>query len=148
MGSTSERGKARISHSLYELMQLSIEWVMRKLEAGEGFSALMMSSHPQGKKATKYSYDSVEEALEAAERELAESLNDASAYAISYDAWFMDGDNKLPVIICRAEEVGLGTQVEFAFPYEFEMVGDAKKVKPRSRPRYLRQTDKALLGVK
>ena len=104
-----------ISKRLDELMKMAVSWLIRKIEAEESFSAILLSEHPDGRKGTLYQLDSVEEAFAKSEEDLAKHLSDAEAYALVFDAWLRD-EKRTPVILCRVEEQGMESQYQFALP--------------------------------
>ncbi len=139
-----EDDKIAISGGLYELMKMSTVWIIRKIEAEEPFSAIMLSNHPEGRKGTLYQLDSVEEAFAKSEVDLTTHLSDAEAYAIAYDAWFTGG-KRTPVILCRVEESGMKSQRLFALPYELKSKRTGKTVNAASGFQYLGETERRIL---
>lgn len=135
--SEEQDNKIAISKALYELMKMSTSWVIRKIEAEEPFSAIMVSNHPDGRKATIYQFDSGEETFVRSEEDLRTYLADAEAYALAYDAWFVNGEEKTPVIMCRVEELGMESQHEFAIVYELNIKRKGKSVKPLTDFQYI-----------
>lgn len=127
----------RVSQTLLRLMQNSLDWVFRKLEAEEGFSAIMLSEHPEGTKASLYKLASVEKALAQSESELKHALRDATAYAITYDAWLEADGGRVPILICRAEEAGMTSAHEFGLPYQIQTAQGRTVTKPQGQIRYL-----------
>jgi len=140
-----EEDKIAISGGLYELMKMSTAWIIRKIEAEEPFSAIMLSNHPEGRKGTLYQLDSVEEAFAKSEEDLTTHLFDAEAYAIAYDAWFTGGGKQTPVILCRVEESGMKLQRLFALPYELKSKRTGKAVNAASGFQYLGETERRIL---
>lgn len=124
-------GQIVISKRLDNLMRMAASWLIRKIEDEDVFSAVMLSEHPDGRKASIYRLDSAEEAFARSEKDLATHLSDAEAYALVFDAWLRD-EKRTPVIICRVEEQGMQSQYQFALLYELETVQEGKKVNPTS----------------
>lgn len=93
---------------------------MRKLEAGEGFSALLVSDHTSGKKMTKYVEDSVEAALRRCEEELNGELGDALRYALVFDARTQIEGELKPMLVFQMEERGQEASVQFAQLYQLK----------------------------
>jgi hypothetical protein len=94
------------------------QWIVRKLVAGEGFSVLLVSNHPTGKKMTTYQRDTVEEALAQCRSELSSSLADATAYALVFDARTKIGNEMQPMLVLQVEQRGVGASTQFAQRYE------------------------------
>lgn len=128
---TGDNDEIVISKRLDELMRVAVLWLIRKIEAEEPFSAIVLSEHPSGRKGTLYQLDSVEEAFAKSEEDLKKHLSDAERYALVFDAWLIDV-KRTPVIICRVEEQGMKSQYQFALPYEFDNNQQGKSVKPTS----------------
>jgi len=84
-----------------ELLSAALEWIRGKIEAAEGFSVLMLSLHPDGKRGSKYSFDTVEEGIAACRLDLQASLADARAYALVFDAWIQDEKSLTPAFVLR-----------------------------------------------
>lgn len=135
-----------VSQELFELMQAAIEWALRKVQGEEGFSAVMVSLHPGGRKGSKYTFDSVEEALARSREDLRTDLRDATAYAIAYDAWYVTGDLKQPIIICRLEDARMPEAHEFFLPYNIQTKGGAGTLTASGNPQYLRKCDTKVLA--
>jgi hypothetical protein len=62
-----------------------LDWGCRKLSSGEPFSVLILTHHPDGKRATQYCLDTVEEAIEQAVHEIRTGWEDLAGYVYCYD---------------------------------------------------------------
>jgi len=101
----------------YQLVADAHQWAIDKLVAGERFTALLVSSHPSGKKMTRYDLPTAEDALAACERELAFELGDAIEYAFVYDALLKSCDSTTPALVFRLEQRGGAGAAQFAQRY-------------------------------
>jgi len=117
-----ESGLPSLSPALSELVDGVLGWIIAKIEAKEGFSALMVSRHTDGTRASHYHADSVEEALDHAIRELGGSLSGAAAYALAYDARVRAESGEQPVFLVRVEEAGMTEAHELVLPYTLRAV--------------------------
>lgn len=126
-----------LSPSLVDLLEQSQRHVAQKLEAGEGFSAILYTRHPDGVKMTIYQLDSVEDALAACSRELGHDLRDAQAYAISYDAGIMRDGREIPLIVTQLEERGMPSAALVAFIYRLEHADGQHVIHVEAAPAYL-----------
>ena len=117
------QGRAEFGGALesrYQLVADAHQWAIDKLIAGERFTALLVSSHPSGKKMTKYDLPTAEAALAACERELAAELGDAIEYAFVYDALLKSGDHTAPALVFRLEQRGAVGAAQFAQRYHLK----------------------------
>jgi hypothetical protein len=117
---TSESPLPALSPGLSELVDGVLGWIISKIEAREGFSALMVSRHAEGTRASHYHADSVEEALEHALADLRGSLAGARAYALAYDARVRAEAGVQPAFLVRVEELGLGQAHELVLFYTLD----------------------------
>ena len=108
------------SNPKYALVEVVHDWVKQKLEAGEGFSVLLATNHSDGKRLTKYTYDTVELALQRCEEELKNELADASGYSFVFDARTKIENKLVPMLIFQMEENGQGTSTNFSQKYEMK----------------------------
>ena len=83
----------------YQLVAEVHEWAINKLTTGEPFQGLLLSTHPDGKKMSKYELATTEAALARCEAELSSELSDATSYAFVYDA-LLKQDDKLAYGSC------------------------------------------------
>lgn len=70
---------------LIDTADMLIEWGCAKLNGDEGFGVLMVSHHADGKRMHNYSFNTTEEALAAATKELKGKWQDLTAYVLCYD---------------------------------------------------------------
>jgi hypothetical protein len=119
-----------LSPGLSELVDGVLGWIIAKIEAREGFSALMVSRHADGNRASHYHADSVEEALDHAIAELGGSLAGAQAYALAYDARVRAPEGEQPVFLVRVEEPGMSAAHELVLVYELEQTGEQIAIRP------------------
>jgi hypothetical protein len=117
-----------LSPLVSELVDGVLGWIISKIEKREGFSALMVSSLPDGNRASHYHADSVEEALELAVADLAGSLAGATAYALAYEARVRGEDGEHPVFLCRVEDVGMAEAHELVLRYSIADTPDGPRV--------------------
>jgi hypothetical protein len=127
-------------------MKISFEWVIRKLEGEEYFSAIMVSKHPNGKKSSIYKLDSLEETFARSERDLTEHLSDAEGYAIAYDAWLVKDGEQITAVACRVEELGMKSQCEFALIYDIQEEQDGITITPSNNLIFMGTTGKTALS--
>lgn len=130
-----------IPENLLEIINSSATWVIRKIESKEPFSAVMVSKHPEGKKSSIYVLDDGNEVFARSEKDLQSHLKNTVGYSLAYDAWYPTDTEKIPMIICRVEEIGMQSQQEFGFLYRL-IDG---KVNPISKLTFLRNTEKSIL---
>jgi hypothetical protein len=90
-----------LSPALSELVDGVLGWIIQKIEAREGFSALMVSRHTDGTRASHFHADSVEEAVDQAIAQLGGALAGAGAYALAYDARVRTEEGPQPVFLVR-----------------------------------------------
>lgn len=119
-----------LSPELSELVDGVLGWIIAKIERREGFSALMVSRHADGNRASHYHADSVEQAVEHALGDLSASLEGATAYALAYDARVRAPEGEQPVFLVRVEESGMAAAHELVLYYELIRDGETVTVKP------------------
>lgn len=119
---SSETHLPALSPTLSELVDGVLGWIIAKIEAREGFSALMVSRHGEENRATHFHAETVEEALETALEQFRGPLRDARAYALVYDARVRTPAGEQPVFLCRVEETGMGAAHELVLFYDLTEV--------------------------
>ena len=123
---------SQLSDPKYALVADVHQWIIAKLTTGEGFSVLLASNHPSGKKLTKYQHDSVEEALAQCKNELSSVLLDASAYALVFDTRTMVSHKLEPMLMFQMEDKPGRAAIQFAQRYEWrkKFLSKALEYKP------------------
>ncbi|MBI2311098.1 MAG: hypothetical protein HYU77_01140 [Betaproteobacteria bacterium] len=116
-----------------KLINQAIEWIASKPVAQEGFSALMVSAHPNGTRASRYSFATVEEATEECKRDLTTDLSDATGYVLAIDASMVVEGGIHPVVLLRVEEASGDGAWELVFPYEMRGEGGKRVFVPGDR---------------
>jgi hypothetical protein len=135
-----------LTPALSELVDGVLGWIIEKIEAAEGFSALMVSRHHGGTRASHYHADSVEEALEQAVGELRGPLADAVAYALAYDARIRVEGGEQPVFLVRVEESGMERAHELALRYALRAGDQGVSVEPERHLQPTGRTFPAMLA--
>jgi hypothetical protein len=102
----------------YELVANVHDWAKNKLCAGERMQVLLVSNHPDGKRMSKYEFQTLEEALDRCQAELAGDLSSAMEYALVYDAFLKDGENTQPALVFRMEDRESLVAAQFVQRYE------------------------------
>jgi hypothetical protein len=119
-----------LSPALSELVDGVLGWIIAKIEGREGFSALMVSRHADGNRASHYHADSVEQAVDHALADLGGSLAGASAYALAYDARVRSPEGEQPVFLVRVEEAGMAAAHELVLFYQLDDSGESISIRP------------------
>jgi len=130
MSTSPEPHLTALSPELSGLVDGVLGWIIAKIEQREGFSALMVSRHADGNRASHYHADSVEEALEHALADLRGSLAGATAYALAYDARVRAHEGEQPAFLVRVEEAGMDRAHELVLFYELGEAGESPSIKP------------------
>jgi hypothetical protein len=119
-----------LSSTLSELVDGVLGWIIEKVEAGEGFSVLMISRHADGTRASHYHADSVEQGVDLALAALDGDLAEVVAYAMAFDARARDAEGERCIFLCRVEEAGMPRAHELALLYELHEDDGKPRVAP------------------
>ena len=119
-----------LSQTLSELLDGVLGWIIEKVEAGEGFSVLMISRHADGTRASHYHADSVEEGVDLALAALRSDLAGAVAYAMAFDARARGAEGERCIFLSRVEEAGMPRAHELALLYELHQDDERRRVAP------------------
>ena len=90
---------------------------MAKLCAGGTVQGLLVSNHPDGKKMTKYEFETTEASLARCQAELSGELADAFEYAFVFSAFLKEGNDRVPVLVFRMEQRGAPAAAQFTQRY-------------------------------
>lgn len=102
---TLNKVMTKVSRQLKEACELTIQWVLRKLNAGDGLSCLLFVIDGDDRKTSIYIRDTVTDAIRLAHDDLTSHYQNVTIYVIAYDgSWFYSSGIEHRSIIAEAEE--------------------------------------------